>query len=562
MINILGISAYYHDSAATLIKDGRLIAAVEEERFTRKKHDNSFPFNSIDYCLKEANLTIDKIDVIAFYEKPLLKFERIMQTFVETYPFSFLPFWRTVPDWLIKKLIVRSTIRKKLNYKGQVLFIPHHESHASSTFFVSPFRKAAILTIDGAGEWKTTGLYLGNGNQIFPLQEIDFPNSLGLLYSTFTAFLGFKVNEDEYKVMGLSAYGKPKYYKEFLKFVNVNSDGSYELNMEYFSFRETFRMWSKKIEELLGKPRKPGGKIKRKHADIAATLQKITEETYFKILNHLYELTKVENLCIGGGVALNALANGKIYKNTPFKNVFILGPAGDNGASLGAAYFVWNYLFRKGRNFALKNLYYGPSFSNQEIANSLSRVGARYEYFGSDELIKTVAQLLSNNKVIGWFQHRMEFGPRALGNRSILANPKPRWMKDRVNEIKRRESFRPFAGSVLQEKASDYFEIPYKNYFFPFMNFCFPVKFSKRNEIPSIVHHDGTCRIHTVDNKNNPLYYKLIKEFEKLTRLPVILNTSFNLKGEPIVCKPEEAYEDFRKTKMDYLVIGNYIVSK
>jgi carbamoyltransferase len=559
---ILGISAYYHDSAAALIRDGALVAAVEEERFTRKKHDNSFPFNAIEYCLKEAGISMDDVSFVALYEKPLIKFERIVQTFVETYPLSYIPFWRAVPDWITKKLSVRSTIRKKLKYKEKILFIPHHEAHASSAFFVSPFRKAAILTIDGAGEWKTTSLYLGENNQITPLEEINFPHSIGLLYSTFTAFLGFKVNEDEYKVMGLAAYGKPKYYKEFSKFITVNEDGSYALNMKYFSFRETFRMWSSEIENLLGKPRKPDEKVNRRHADIAATLQKVTEEIYFKILNHLYNITKIENLCIAGGVALNSLANGKIYTNTPFKKVFIQGAAGDSGAALGATYFVWNHLLNKKRVFELSNLYCGSEYSNEYIKTFLDNTGASYKYFEGEELTKTVAKLLAKNNVIGWFQGRMEFGPRALGNRSILANPKPRWMKDRVNEIKRREHFRPFAGSVLQEKVHEYYDVPEKNHISPFMVFCFPAKLQKRKEIAAIVHNDGTCRIQTVDEKNNALYYQLIKDFENLTGIPVILNTSFNLKGEPIVCKPEEAYDDFLRTKMDYLVIGNFLISR
>jgi carbamoyltransferase len=559
---ILGISAYYHDSAAALIKDGKVIAAAEEERFTRIKHDNSFPFNAIEFCLRYARITINDVKYIAFYEKPLRKFERIVQTFVETYPFSYIPFWRAIPDWITNKLAIKSTIRKKLGYKGKILFIPHHEAHAASTFYPSPFNKAAIFTVDGVGEWKTVGLYLGNGNNIITLKEIHFPNSLGLLYSTFTAFLGFKVNEDEWKVMGLAAYGKPRYYDKFKKIVEINEDGSFSLNMKYFAFRESFKMWSKEAEKLFGKPRKPDEKVTQRHADIAASLQKITEEIYLKILNHLYSLTKVKNLCIAGGVALNAIANGKIYSQTSFKKVFIQGAAGDNGAALGAVLFVYHYLLKKRRNFVQRHLYFGPEFSNEYIKNFLDRVDAKYEFLEDDELVKRVVSLLAKNKVVGWFRGRMEFGPRALGARSILANPKPKWMKDRVNEIKRREAFRPFAGSVLQEKVHEYFEVPERNHYSPFMIFTFKVRKDKMKNIRAITHADGTCRIQTVNSRDNGIYYELIREFYRITGIPVILNTSFNLKGEPIVCKPEEAYDDFIKTNMDCLVLENYLTYK
>ncbi len=559
-MNILGISSFYHDSAAVLIRDGYLVAAAEEERFTRKKHDNSFPENAIRYCLEEAGIQMNQIDYVAYYEKPMQKFDRVVHMFVDTYPFSFIPFWKSFPSLISEKLNLRSILKKKFDYDGKILFIPHHLAHASSAFFVSPFRKAAIFTVDGVGEWQTTGLYLGIENKIIPLKRIDFPHSLGLLYSTITAFLGFKVNNDEFKVMGLAAYGKPRYYKKFLKLVEIKEDGSFRLNMEYFSFMESFRMWSRKMEKLLGKPRKPEEKIKRRHMDIAATLQKVTEEIYIKALNHLYSLTKIKNLCIAGGVALNCVANGKIYENTPFKKVFIQGAAGDNGAALGAAFFVWNYLLKKSRKFVMKHMYWGPSYSEKEIERFLKEVGADYEKLGRKELIEKVAYLLAKNKVIGWFQGRMEFGPRALGNRSILANPKPKWMKDRVNEIKRREYWRPFAGSVLQEKVHEYFEVPEKNHWSPFMIFAFKVKKNKRNEIKAIVHKNGTCRIQTVNKKENGIYYELIRKFYELTGVPVLLNTSFNLKGEPIVNDYKDAYNDFIKTSMDFLVLDNFIL--
>jgi carbamoyltransferase len=559
---ILGLSAYYHDSAAVLIQDGKIVACAEEERFTRKKHDNTFPFHAIDYCLNDAKVDISKIDYIAYYEKPLVKFERIIQTFVETYPFSYIPFWRAIPDWFTQKLEIKATIRKKLGYKGKILFIPHHEAHASSCFFVSPFKKAAIFTVDGAGEWKTTGLYLGVNNEITPLEEITFPTSLGLLYSTFTAFLGFKVNEDEYKVMGLAAYGKPKYYKTFLELLDFQDNGGFSLNMKYFGFREKFQMWNKQTENLFGEPRKPEEKVTKRHADIAASLQKITEEIYLKALNRLYGLTKISNLCIAGGVGLNAIANGKIYSETPFKKVFIQGPAGDNGASLGSAFFVWNFLLKKKRNFVQNHLYLGKEYSNQDIENFLKKMHSDYQYLNDQELLEKVAELLKKNEVGGWFRGRMEFGPRALGARSILANPKPRWMKDRVNEIKRREMFRPFAGSVLQEKVHEYFEVPEKNHYSPFMIFAFKVKDDKVKDIKAITHEDQTCRIQTINKRDNSIYYDVVKKFYTETGIPVILNTSFNLRGEPIVNKPEEAFDDFLKTNMDFLVLENYLIKK
>lgn len=559
---ILGVSAFYHDSAATLLKDGRVIAAAEEERFTRKKHDNSFPINAINYCLEEGKIRVNDINYIVFYEKPLLKFDRILNMFIETYPRSYIPFWRSFPSLLSEKLNVKSILKKKLNYKGKVLFVPHHEAHAASAFFVSPFKKAAILTVDGVGEWQTIGLYLGFQNKLIPLKKLNFPNSLGLLYSTFTAFLGFKVNEDEYKVMGLSAYGEPKYYKKILKIVKVNDDGSFSLDMKYFSFRESFKMWSKEFEKLFGKPREPSEKIRERHANIASSLQKFTEEIYLKILRYLYSLTRVENLCIAGGVALNCLANGRIYKETNFKKVFIQGAAGDDGASLGAAFFAYNFILNKRRTFVQRNLYFGPRFSNHYVKKFLKKVNADFEFLRDRELVKEVAKLLSENKVVGWFRGRMEFGPRALGSRSILANPKPSWMKDRVNEIKRREYFRPFAGSVLQEKVHEYFEVPEKNHYSPFMIFAFKVKKKKGRDISAIVHVNNTCRIQTVNKKDNGIYYELIKEFYRITGIPVLLNTSFNLRGEPIVCKPEEAYNNFIKTKMDYLVLENFLVKK
>lgn len=570
IMHILGISAYYHDSAACLLKDGEVLCALEEERFSRIKHDNNFPFLSIDRCLKLNNLTIEDIDYIAYYEKPLLKFERIMENFVETFPFSFKTFLKGMPEWLDYKIKIEQTIRKKLKFKGKIFFIPHHYSHAAAAFYPSSFNEAAILTIDGVGEYQTTGLWHGKENQISPLKSIDFPHSLGLLYSTFTAFLGFKVNEDEYKVMGLAAYGKPSLVNEVYKLIDVKEDGSFKLNMNYFSFREDFRMWSKEFKKLFGKPRQPDEKIEQKHTDLAASIQKVTEEIYFKILNHLNTLTKTPNLCLSGGVALNALANGKIYTHTPFKRVFVLGAAGDNGAALGATLFAYDYIKRhpgldlesRSNRHPITNLCLGSSYSNEQIELVLKENRLSYKKFDSeDKLLDKTALLLSQNKIIGWFQGRMEFGPRALGARSILAKPNPRSMKEKVNIVKIREQFRPFAGSILQEKVHEYFEVPEKNHFSPFMVFCFKVRKDKRQNLAAIVHKDNTCRIQTV-NKDNGRYYTLIKKFGEKVGIPCILNTSFNLKGEPIVETPKQAIEDFLKSKIDHLVIGDFIIYK
>lgn len=560
---ILGISAYYHDSAAIIIKDGQIVCGIEEERFSRVKHDNGFPYKSIEFCLKNQNLKHGDIDYIAYYEKPLLKFERILETFIATYPKSVSPFVKSIPEWLSEKIRVEQIIKKKLGFEGKIFFIPHHLSHAAATFSPSPFKKAAILTIDGVGEYQTTGLWLGEENKIVPLRLINFPHSLGLLYSTITSFLGYRVNNDEYKVMGLAAYGKPSLVDKIYRIVDVKKDGSFKLNLEYFSFRESFCMWSKKFERLFGKPRTSDSIITQRDKDLAASIQKVTEETYLKMLNYLYRLTNIKNLCISGGVALNAVANGLIYKNTPFENVYIFGPAGDSGNSLGAALFVYYSLFSNKRGKPVNHLYFGSSYDSKKIEKVLKKYKLKYRKFDSeDELIDKVVDLLSEGKIIGWFDGRMEFGPRALGARSILARPEPRLMKGKVNKIKRREQFRPFAGSVLEEKADHLFEVPQKNHYSPFMNFVFQVKKEKRKDVAAIVHQDGSCRIQTVNEKDNGRYYRLIKAFYKKTGIACLLNTSFNLKGEPIVENPGQAIEDFLKTKIDYLVLDYCLANK
>jgi carbamoyltransferase len=412
------------------------------------------------------------------------------------------------------------------------------------------------------GEYQTAGLWFGKDISIISLKSINFPQSLGLLYSTFTAFLGFKVNEDEYKVMGLAAYGEPTLINNIYKLIDVKKDGSFKLNMKYFSYQESLKMWSKKFEDLFGLPRKPTDPIKKHARDLAASIQKVTEEIYFKVLNYLYQKTRSENLCLSGGVALNALANGKIYKKTPFKKVYIFGPAGDSGAAVGSTLYTYHSIFKKEKKQTITNLYLGSSYSNNEIETILIKNNLTYLRFKSvEELIEKTANLLSKNNIVGWFQGKIEFGPRALGNRSILAKPNPRIMKDQVNKIKLREQFRPFAGSILQERVQDYFNVPVKNHWSPFMVFCFQVKEQKRDELAAIVHYDNTCRVQTVSEENGR-YYLLIKKFYQLTGLPCILNTSFNLKGEPIVETPQQALDDFLKTKMDYLVIEDFLVSK
>lgn len=567
---ILGLSAYYHDSAAVLIRDGVVICAIEEERLTRKKHDNSFPIHTVEWCLKEARISINDIQIISYYEKPLLKFERVIEMYIKTYPKSLTSFVENIPELLGKKLSIENTIRKELKYKGKVAFTPHHLSHAAAAYYSSPFSSTAILTIDGVGEYQTTGLWKAQNGKITLFKDIHFPHSLGLFYSTCAAYLGFKVNEDEYKLMGLAAYGKPIYLHKLKKIIDIKRDGSFNLNMDFFSFRESPHMWSKEFEVVLGKPRQPQEKITRRHIDMAKSVQTLTEQVYMGILNHLYTITKEENICISGGVALNALANGLIHTLTPFKKSHIFGPAGDSGAALGSALFTYyslssNVAPAKARIQTkidpIVSLSLGSHYSDEQIESALKKYTLNYKKLSKNELISSAAQVLNEGKIIGWFQGRCEFGPRALGNRSILCRPTPRSMKTKVNSIKIREEFRPFAGSILQDNVHEYFDVPEEKYASPYMNYCFPVKKSKRKELAAIVHTDTTCRIQTV-SQSDGLYFKLLETFYKLSGIPCLLDTSFNLKGEPIVETPEQAMHDFMKTKMDLLFIGSYIVSK
>ena len=559
---ILGISCYYHDAAACLIKDGKLIAAAEEERFTRKKHDSSFPINAINFCLKEANISSKELSFIGFYEKPLSKFERILSQHLEMFPYSFWSFYKTMPNWLSEKLRIPKTIKKKLKYKGDILFIDHHLAHATSSFLVSPFKEAAILTVDGVGEWTTTAIGYGKENEIGLLKEIKFPHSLGLLYSTVTAHLGFSVNNSEYKIMSLAAYGNPVYYDKFMKIIDLKEDGSYRLDMDFFDYHYRLRMPSKNFIKEFGPIRKPSEKITHHHKDIAASLQKVTEVIMFKILNHLYEITKCNNLCMAGGVALNSVANGKIKKYTKFKNVFIQPASSDAGTSLGVAFYIYNSVLNNKRDYVMNNVYLGPNFSYDEIKIFLNSNGINYQEFKDDkELIKEVAKLIFGNNVVGWFQGRMEFGPRALGNRSILANPCNPQMKKILNEkVKHREEFRPFAPVIIEEKVKEYFDIDKKDE--KFMLFVYPVKESKRKLIPAVTHVDGTARLQTVNKNQNLFYHNLIMEFEKLSKVPVLINTSFNIRGEPIVCTPEDAYRCMMGTEIDYLVLSNFLIKR
>ncbi|MFZ5845262.1 MAG: carbamoyltransferase, partial [Patescibacteria group bacterium] len=465
-------------------------------------------------------------------------------------------------DWLGQKIKVEQIIRRELGFRGNLKFIPHHLSHAAATYFTSGFTESAILTIDGVGEYQTTGLWKAKNNEIKALGAINFPHSLGLLYSTFTAFLGFKVNEDEYKLMGLAAYGKPVYAAKVRRLIEVKPDGSFALDLSYFSFRESFQMWNEKFERLLGKPRRASEPILRRHKDLAASIQKVTEETYLAALNHLSQITGCANLCVSGGVGLNALANGQIYSQTPFKKVHILGSAGDSGAAIGSALYTYHATLGRPRRNTLTSLSLGSRYTNSEIEMVLQRFPVTYQKFKAEkELIQRTVQLLSQGKIVGWFWDRCEYGPRALGHRSILALPRPRQMKERVNVIKRREQFRPFAASILEKHVHEYFIVPEKKHASPFMIFCFAVKKEKRKEIAAVVHRDNTCRVQTVSPVNGR-YYLLLKEFYRQTGIPCILNTSFNLKGEPIVESPQQAIADFVKTQMDYLVIGDFLVSK
>lgn len=568
---ILGVSCYYHDSSAALVKDGKLVGAVQEERFTRKKHDTSFPINSINYLLKSQEITIGDIDYIGFYEKPLIKFERVLYQHLNKFPLSIKVFLNSMPSWVNEKLRVVKKIKKELKYKKSVLFVEHHLSHAAGAFLVSPFKKAAILTIDGVGEWTTTSYGVGNGNRIHLIKEIKFPHSIGLLYSSITAYLGFSVNNSEYKVMGLAPYGdmnkdSNQYYQKLKKIIDLKEDGSYRLDMDYFVYHFRDRMPSKKLCALLGGPiRKSELEITQRHKDIAAALQLITEEVITKIINYVYEKTKLKNLVIAGGVGLNSVYNGKILKNTPFKNFWSQPDPGDGGTSVGVAFYIYNSILGKKRGYILKNASLGPEYTKSSIKDFLDKNNIKYyEFKNEEELIKKTAKLIFDNNVIGWFQGRMEWGPRALGNRSILSNATNPKMQEILNlKVKHREKFRPFAPVICYEDVKKYFDtdnpIPLPT---DFMLLVYPIKEKWKKKIPSVTHVDGSGRLQTIRKEQNKKYYSLIKEFEKLSGIPILINTSFNIRGEPIVCSPSDAYKCMMGTEIDYLILEDFLIKR
>ena len=564
----LGISCYYHDSAAAILKDGHVVAAVEEERFSRKKFDDGFPRMAIDWCLKEAGITPEQINSVAFYDKPVLKFERLLDNYIAVAPRGLYSFLNVIPKWLHKRLWIKEEIKKHMRgYQGKIIFPEHHMSHAAHTFFTSPFDEAAILTVDGVGEWSTTSFGSAENTSIKLTNDIRWPHSIGMFYSAFTYFLGFKVNEGEYKLMGLSAYGKPKYYDLILnEILDVKNDGSLHLNLKYFAFTYDKVMTNQKFAELFGIPRREENvKAEQIHYDIAASAQKVLEDIMLKMVNHVHKKTGMKNLCLGGGVALNGVANYRILKEGPFESVHIPPSPGDGGSAIGCAQYLY-YIHKKQRRIIVQdhakriqeNVYVGPSFSNDEIKSFLEENNIDYEYLTREQLLQTTAKLISEQNVVGWYQGKIEWGPRALGNRSILADPRDSKMKDVLNEkIKHRELFRPFAPSILEEYASEYFDLTIPS---PYMLFVAKVK--KPDKIPAVTHVDGTGRLQTVSREANPLYYDLINDFYKITGVPVVVNTSMNVRGEPIVNTPEQAYAMIIKTEMDYIMMGNYMIQR
>ncbi len=631
-MNILGISAYYHDSAAALVCDGKIIAAAQEERFSRKKHDARFPQNAISYCLKEANIELLDLDQIVFYDKPLVKFERLLETYLSYAPKGFQSFLMAMPIWLKEKLYLKTLLKKELATLGQckasyipkLMFTEHHQAHAASAFFPSPFNRAGVMCLDGVGEWATTSVWLGEGNKLTPQWEIDFPHSLGLLYSAFTYYTGFKVNSGEYKLMGLAPYGEPNYVDLILNnLIDLKADGTFRLNMEYFNYTTGLTMTNEKFDKLFGgSPRKAETKISQREMDIAASIQRVTEEVVLRLSRTVQKELDVDYLCLAGGVALNCVANGKILRESIFKDIWIQPAAGDAGGALGAALAIWYEYYDRPRviekvdsrkvprnvsreynvsasvesrnsavslakrsvcsapNDMMQGAYLGPKFEDEQIREYLDAIEAKYEYLPDTELMPRLAKILDNGNVVGWFQGRMEFGPRALGGRSIIGDPRNTKMQSVMNlKIKYRESFRPFAPSVLAERVSDYFDIEHSS---PYMLLVAPVQEGllipmteeqrqlfgieklnvPRSEIPAITHVDYSARIQTIHQETNPRYHDLIDHFEELTGCGVIVNTSFNVRGEPIVCTPEDAYRCFMRTEMDYLVVENFLMAK
>ena len=587
-VKILGISAFYHDSAACLVADGGIVAAAQEERFTRRKHDFEFPLHAIEYCLKEGGVKGPDLEYVAFYDKPLIKFERILESHLAYAPRGISSFLKAMPVWLKQKLWLPDVIRKALGgYEGKILFPEHHESHAASAFFPSPFEEAAFITFDGVGEWNTTTYGIGKGNRIEILAEINYPHSLGLLYSAFTYYLGFRVTSGEYKVMGLAPYGEPRYADLIRReLIDIREDGSFKLNMKYFDYCAGLTMTSRKFHELFGgPPRRPETEIRQKDMDIARSIQAVTEDIMLACARRVHAATGMKYLCLAGGVALNCVGNGIILREGPFDDIWIQPAAGDAGGALGAALYVWHQYRgnpRKvsGKKDFQKSSCLGPEFADREIEGFLERGGYPYRKLTPEEIPRVVAKYIADEKVVGWFQGRMEFGPRALGSRSILGDARSPDMQRTMNlKIKFRESFRPFAPTVLRERAADYFEIDRES---PYMLLAAPVRkeirraltpeemqktgmdrlYVIRSRIPAVTHLNGSARLQTVSREDNALYYEVIKECERLTGCPVIVNTSFNVRGEPIVCTPEHAYTCFMRTGIDYLVMGSCLLVK
>ncbi len=591
-MRILGISAFYHDSAAALIGDGRIIAAAQEERFTRRKHDAAFPRNAIAYCLAEAGVAADKLDHVVFYDKPFLKFERLLETYVALAPRGFHSFKMSIPLWLQEKLFQKNLLRDELGKfckkfdKNRLLFCEHHLSHAASAFFPSPFENAAVLTMDGVGEWATTSAAIGNGNHLEIFQEIHFPHSLGLLYSALTYYIGFKVNSGEYKVMGLAPYGEPKYAKLILDhLIDLKPDGSFRLDMSYFDYCTGFTMTNDRFAELFGEAvRRPDQLLTPFHMDVAASIQSVLDEVVRLLTRSLAKQTGSRNLCLAGGVALNCVANGKVLREGRFDNIWIQPAAGDAGGAVGAALAAYHLFKSQPRKTdaadGMSGAYLGPSFPQAEIERRLSAAGANFAVLGEDEMIETTAQALVGQKVVGWFQGRMEFGPRSLGARSILGDPRSPEMQKNLNlKVKYRESFRPFAPAILREDVSDWFDLTSDS---PYMLVVADVRKDKRramsadeqalfgidklnvsrSEIPAVTHVDYSARIQTVHDNTNPLFHKLLSQFKALTGCPILVNTSFNVRGEPIVCTPDDAFRCFMANELDVLVVGNCVLQK
>ncbi len=588
MTTILGISAFYHDAAACLVRDGEIVAAAQEERFTRKKHDAEFPKHAVAYCLREAGITLSQLDYVGFYDKPLLKFERLLESYLGVAPQGLRSFLAAMPVWLKEKLFTRDLIRRELDgYEGPILFSEHHESHAASAFYPSPFAEAAILTMDGVGEWATSSYGVGRGNALDLLAELHYPHSLGMLYSAFTYYTGFKVNSGEYKVMGLAPYGEPRFVDViFDQLVQLRPDGSFKLNMEYFDYLRGLTMTSGKFDALFGgPPRAPESELTQREMDLAASIQVVTEEIMLSMARHVHRETGMENLCLAGGVALNCVGNGRLLREGPFKRLWIQPAAGDAGGALGVALTIHHKVLGSPRRHrsegdSMRGSYLGPAFSDDEIEAFLRSAGAVYERLPMAAVIERTAQLLAAEKVVGWLQGRMEFGPRALGARSILGDPRSRRMQSVMNvKIKFRESFRPFAPSILREHLGAWFELDVDS---PYMLLVAPVRAERRitmtadeqrlfgiaklnvprSDIPAVTHVDYSARIQTVHRETNPVYHDLLERFHALTGCPVLVNTSFNVRGEPIVCTPQDAYLCFMRTEMDHLVLGSFLLDK